>query len=218
MNVRQSDLLYNLRIWQQNVHKSKTAQAYILNTANPKDWDVIALQEPWFDSFGNTRGTQYWRVVYPSNFYVEGWARVRSILLINTNISTDCYSIPPIMHSDVTAACFKGDNGYLSLFNVYNEITNNDTITCLDSFLTCNAHLIRPSPLDCVLWLGSPFCDLAHLEPASQADNSPCQSSHPTLANEQIVAIGNRMAKMKPVPILNQLANVLVRIDQLSAY
>ena len=66
--------------------------------------------------------------------------------------------------------------------------------------------------------LRSPFCDLAHLEPASQADNSPCQSSHPTLANEQIVAIGNRMAKMKPVPILNQLANVLVRIDQLSAY
>ena len=38
------------------------------------------------------------------------------------------------------------------------------------------------------------------------------------LANKQIVAIGNRMAKMKPVPILNQLANVLVRIDQLSAY
>ena len=54
MNIRQPDLPHNLRIWQQNVHKSKTAQAYVLNTANPKDWDVIALQEPWFDSFGNT--------------------------------------------------------------------------------------------------------------------------------------------------------------------
>ena len=46
------------------------------------------------------------------------------------------------MHSDVTAACFKGDNSYLSLFNIYNKITNNDTIICLDSFFTRNAHLI----------------------------------------------------------------------------
>ena len=29
-----------------NVHKFKTAQAYVLNIANPKDWDVLALQEP----------------------------------------------------------------------------------------------------------------------------------------------------------------------------
>ena len=154
MNIRQPSLPQNLRIWQQNVHKSKTAQSYVLNTANPKDWDVIALQEPWIDSFGNSRGTQYWRVIYPANFYAEGHARVRSILLINTNLSTDCYSILPIMHSDVTAICFKGDNGFLSIFNIYNEITNNDTIACLDSFLTRNEHLVRPSPLDCVLWLG----------------------------------------------------------------
>ena len=58
------------------------------------------------------------------------------------------------MHSDVTAVRFKGTNGFLSVFNIYNEITNNETITCLDSFLTCNAHLICPLPLDCVLWLG----------------------------------------------------------------
>ena len=122
--------------------------------ANPKDWDILALQEPWIDSFGNSRGTQYWRVIYPANFYAEGRARVRSILLINTNLSTDCYSILPIMHSDVTAICFKGDNGFLSIFNIYNEITNNDTIACLDSFLTRNEHLVCPSPLDCVLWLG----------------------------------------------------------------
>ena len=31
------------------------------------------------------------------------------------------------MHSDVTAVRFKGDNSYLLLFNIYNEITNNDT-------------------------------------------------------------------------------------------
>ena len=147
-------MLQNLRIWQQNVHKLKTAQSYILNTANLKDLDIIALQEPWFDSFSNSRGMQYWRVIYPANFHFAAHPRICSILLINTNLSTDCYSILPIMHSDITAVHFKGTNGFLSVFNIYNEITNKDTITCLDSFLTHNAHLIYPSPLDCILWLG----------------------------------------------------------------
>ena len=81
----------NLRIWQQNAHKSKTAQSYILNTANPNNWDVIVLQEPWFDSYGNSSGTQCWWVVYPVNFYVEGCTQVHSILLINSNPATDYF-------------------------------------------------------------------------------------------------------------------------------
>ena len=31
------------------------------------------------------------------------------------------------MHTDIIAICFKGENGYLSFFNVYNGITNNNT-------------------------------------------------------------------------------------------
>ena len=134
------------------------AQAYILNTANPKDWDVLALQKLWFDTFSNSCGTQYWRVVYPANFCTEGHAWVRSILLINTNLSTDFYSILPAMHSDITAIHFKGNNRHLSLFNVYNEITNNDTLTCLDLFLTRNAHLVCPSVWDCIIWAGDFNC------------------------------------------------------------
>src|ERR1700736_2213560 len=88
MSLRSPALLQNLRIWQQNVHKSKTAQTYVINTANPKDWDIIALQEPWIDSFGNSRGSQYWRVVYPANFYDDDRLHVCSILLTNTNISS----------------------------------------------------------------------------------------------------------------------------------
>ena len=85
---------------------------------------------------------------------MEGRNRVRSILLINTNISTDSYSIIPVMHSDVTAVRFKGEHGFLSLFNIYNEITNNDTISYLDSFLDHHKHIVRPSGSDNVVWLG----------------------------------------------------------------
>ena len=62
------------------------------------------------------------------------------------------------MHSDITAVCFKGVNRHLSLFNVYNEITNNDMLMYLDSFLTQNAHHIRPSVWDCVIWVGDFNC------------------------------------------------------------
>ena len=128
------ELPQKLRIWQQNVHKSKTAHSYVINTANPKDWDILALQEPWIDSYRNSRGSQYWRVIYPANFYEEDRTRVRSILLVNTNLSTDCYIPLLIPHSDITALRFKGDNGFLSVFNIYNEITNNDTLRALDLF------------------------------------------------------------------------------------
>lgn len=113
------------------------------------------LQEPWLDHLGNLRGSQYWRIIYPANFYVEGCSRIRSILLINTNISTDSYTVLPIMNSDVTVVRFHGDHGYLSILNIYNEITNNNTISALDSFLDCNMQLVRPSGADHVLWLGN---------------------------------------------------------------
>ena len=75
-------------------------------------------------------------------------------MLINTNISTDSYTVLPIMNSDVTAVRFKGEHGHLSIFNAYNEINNNDTIADLDSFLDRNAQIVRPSGVDHVLWLG----------------------------------------------------------------
>ena len=149
------ELPRKLRIWQQIVHRSKTAHSYIINTANPKDWDILALQEPWIDSFGNSQGSQYWRVVYPANFYDKDLARIHSILLVNTNLSTDCYIPLLIPHSNVTAIRFKGENSFMSLFNVYNEITNNDTLRALDTFCEHNDRLIHPTNNDGMLWIGN---------------------------------------------------------------
>src|ERR1700720_683205 len=105
-----------LRIWQQNVHKSQTAQDYICCTTQPSNWNIIALQEPWINTFGNSRGSQYWRVIYPANFYAEGCLCIRSILLINSNISTNSYLILPIMNRDITAVRFHGKFSYVSIF------------------------------------------------------------------------------------------------------
>jgi hypothetical protein len=142
MNFCNPKLLTKLKIWQQNIHKSKTAHEYILDNANPEDWEVIALQEPWIDKYSNSCGTQYWCTIYPANLYEEGWAQICSMLFINTNLSTDCYTLIPIKHSNVTMVQFRGDNSFLSLFNIYNEITNNDMLTCLDQFSDLNASML----------------------------------------------------------------------------
>jgi hypothetical protein len=101
MSKRQPKTPEQLHIWQQNTHKSQTAQDYIINTAKPNDWDIIAIQEPWLDTLGESCASQYRRIIYPANYYEEGRLRTRSVLLINTNINTDSYSVILIHHSDI---------------------------------------------------------------------------------------------------------------------
>jgi ribonuclease HI len=154
MSRRQPKSPDKLRIWQQNARKSKVAHEYILNTANPADWDVIAIQEPWIDALGNARGTRYWRVLYPSNHLRDGNSRPRSILLVNTNIATDSYISLNILNSDITAIRFQGDHGFLSIFNIYNDCTHNDNLTALSSYLSTSINIAKPGANDHMIWLG----------------------------------------------------------------
>ena len=80
----------------------------------------------------------------------------------------DCYSVLPAMHSDIMVVPFKGDNGFLTLFSIYNEITDNETVTYLDSFLTQNAHIIHPLVRDCIVWMG----DFNHHHPMWEEESN----------------------------------------------
>ena len=124
-----------LRIWQQNLNKSLTAQLHLLNTASPNDWDVLILQEPWF---GNTvtRATHSWRVLYPDIYYENKTANLRSIILINTNISTDCYEQIQLRSTDVTGVRVVTDAGPITILNVYNDCNHNAAVDEVTSYLT----------------------------------------------------------------------------------
>ena len=54
-------------IWQQNIAKSSTSQHDLLAKANPNDWDIIALQEPYLDHLKLMRANPHWMVLYHSN-------------------------------------------------------------------------------------------------------------------------------------------------------
>ena len=73
-------------------------------------------------------------MVYLSNYYLPH-DPIRSIILINTNISTDAYCSLDIPHSDISTIRLSGDFGSCSIFNIYNDCTNNNTIHTLNTFL-----------------------------------------------------------------------------------
>ena len=70
-----------LRIWQQNLNKSRVVQEDLINSGVYKDYDVLILQEPYIDSYGNTKATSNWRVVYPTSF-LSRTHPTRSVMLI----------------------------------------------------------------------------------------------------------------------------------------
>ena len=38
----------------------------MIAAANPSEWDILAIQEPWIDHLGKTRANSKWNVVYPT--------------------------------------------------------------------------------------------------------------------------------------------------------
>ena len=124
-----------LRIWQQNLNKSLIAQQHLLNTASPQDWDILILQEPWFGKTV-TRATQYWRVLYPDVYFEDKTANLRSIILVNTNLPTDCYEQLQFRSTDVTGVRVKTDAGPVTVINVYNNCNHNEAVDEVHDYLT----------------------------------------------------------------------------------
>src|SRR5277367_2948245 len=88
--------LNHLKIWQQNARKSLTVQLATLHSVEDK-YDIICIQEPYFDFQSLSRATGVWTSVYPTGFSraTEGPAP-RALTLIHTIIVGSRY---PSIHS-----------------------------------------------------------------------------------------------------------------------
>lgn len=145
----------NLRIWQQNLNKSKEAQLDLLSAAKPSDWDLILIQEPYLDNaLNNTRANHHWVVHYPPTHRLEGQARTRSLILINKSIPSDSYKLLPIFSPDVTGIELTTDDGRLTLFNIYNSCSDNASILTLQNYLIASRYSDRARPNDHMYWMG----------------------------------------------------------------
>ena len=121
-----------LKIWQQNTNKSMYAQQDLLETLQEQDADIVCIQEPYLDHWGNTRANAHWRTVYPPS-HRKDHTKTRSLIMIRTRISTDQWTIIPIDSQDVTAIRLTSAAGALEIVNIYNDCTHSETIRAVDA-------------------------------------------------------------------------------------
>ena len=88
-----------LHIWQQNLNKSDKAHYDLINTPLHKNWDILALQEPYTDALGNTRANSQWHVVYPSPHHTDS-SIDRLVILINLALDVNKGAQIPVEDSN----------------------------------------------------------------------------------------------------------------------
>src|SRR5271155_1244798 len=124
--------LNHIHIWQQNARKSLTVQLATLHSVEDK-YDVICIQEPYFDFQSLSIATSVWTSVYPSGFSRTAEGPVpRALTLIHTRISTNCWVQIPVDSLDAVAIQFTSERGVLNVYNIYNDCSHSDTIKTLD--------------------------------------------------------------------------------------
>ena len=150
-------MVQKLTIWQQNTNKSPACQHNLIsnNYLSKKGISVIALQEPAINHLGNTIASRNWTPIYPTK-HSEDPSGTRSVTLISSALSTDSWNQMDFPSSDVTVIQLNGSWGKLTLFNIYNDGTSNDTLRQLANFLHSNRDKIEHTEKGTahVLWVG----------------------------------------------------------------
>jgi hypothetical protein len=124
-----------LRIIQLNVNKSNDSQTdFLINRINPNHYDLVMLQEPYFDYKKASRISSKWIAIYPLN-HIDNPLRTRSLILVNAKISSDTWTALPIECPDITTIQISGEWGILRIFNIYNDQAHSRNMTILNRYL-----------------------------------------------------------------------------------
>ena len=146
----------SIRIWQENLNKSATAQHCILSGPfTAKDWDLVAIQEPAIDDLGNTKleATPDWNVLYPSHRYTHQ-ARSRAVTLVHKRLNTNNWRQIPFPSANVVIVQLRGPFGHVTIINIYDDSKSRSVIPLLTTFLSREKRTICPTPTAHMIWLG----------------------------------------------------------------
>ncbi|KAI9569830.1 hypothetical protein HD554DRAFT_2019714, partial [Boletus coccyginus] len=124
MNAQPSQLpaqRSSICIWQQNLNKSNTTQQRFLSNLNPNIYDVATIQEPTINYVNLTVTNPRWNTIYPTVHETKDATHMRSVILVNKNLSKDSWRTIPIKSLDITAIELTGDWGKVHIYNVYND-------------------------------------------------------------------------------------------------
>jgi hypothetical protein len=125
----------NIKIWQHNVNKSHACQHNLISSGKLTKWeiDIVALQEPAINGFGQMVASKDWKTIYPST-HTSNHSKTRSVILVRDNLLTDSWEQIEFPSGDVTAVRIKGSWGKLMIFNIYNDCKHDNTLELLTHF------------------------------------------------------------------------------------
>lgn len=143
-----------LRIWQENLNKSESAQHCILSGPfTAKDYDIVTIQEPCIDPLGNTKATPDWHVLYPTHRYTHH-SRSRAVTLIHKRVNSNNWRQLPFPSPDVVVTQLHGPFGKVTIFNIYDDSKKREVLPALATYLENEIRTIRPTPNDHIILLG----------------------------------------------------------------
>lgn len=142
-----------LRIWQQNLNASLTAQASLLNNHDIANWDLIAIQEPHINFLRNTSANHHWHVLYLTLHYTQPQHKTQAVTLVSASLDTNSWKQISFPSADVVIIQLSGPYGICTIFNIYNDCNSPSTLTALSTFLDSNMLIIKPVDSDHMMWL-----------------------------------------------------------------
>jgi hypothetical protein len=80
-NLNRSDL----KIWQQNLHKSPNVWEHLLKNLNPDTYDLACIQEPFLNTINHANASnlnRFWDIIYPTDYHSQ-LERLQTLLLVN---------------------------------------------------------------------------------------------------------------------------------------
>ncbi|THU83903.1 hypothetical protein K435DRAFT_602470, partial [Dendrothele bispora CBS 962.96] len=92
-----------------------------------KKYDIIAIQEPAIDYFGNTKSTNGFITIYPPK-HRDNPKKTRSVILVNRHLPTSSWTSLPVPHQDITAIQITNEHGKLIIFNLYVDCTHDEAL------------------------------------------------------------------------------------------
>ena len=132
MTERPNEQPIRLRIRQQNMRTAKDAHLDLFTSDIHKKADIMLLQEPYFDTYGNTKVSYHWHVLRPTS-YKDSEDGIMAVILVNKNISTGQWTQIDIPNTqDLVGLQLTGEYGKVSILNIYNSQHHDATLYISD--------------------------------------------------------------------------------------
>ncbi|PPQ77570.1 hypothetical protein CVT24_005191, partial [Panaeolus cyanescens] len=99
----------------------------MLHKVDPKEYDVVLMQEPHIDHLGNTRANAGWRVVYPTG-HRDNPKLTRAVTLISSKIDTNDWTPETLVSQDVVLTRLKASDRIINIYNIYNDCKHDNSM------------------------------------------------------------------------------------------